>query len=452
MADLSARTGGRLHAAVLRIDAATPPDRDRAIDTLRALAVLGVVIGHWLVTGVVLRASGHLMGDSPLSHMPAFTPVSWMLQPLAVFFFIGGRVAAQGYATARFRGAGYREWLGRRMRRLLQPVAALLIVWTLVTIGLIAAGIAHETIHTLLKLVLSPLWFILVFAALTAATPLVYRAGRRLALSAGLLVAVLDLTYFASGESDWAGTLRSANVLAGWLVPYCLGAVWAAGGFARRRSSAALLAAGLIGAAGLILWGGYPASMVGVPGERMSNLDPPSLAALAFGCAQCGAALLLCGPLRRMTGGHPPAAGDAIREEGRREEGRATPAQFAWAAVAMLNLSAVTVFLWHQTAMLETTVVVLGFDRPFLGLHTSPDHPAWALARLGWIPLFFLMLVALCAVFRGLENASRTRRAPKASRTARPQAGPAPSGSVGPPPGARPALPLSGARLLDHHG
>ena len=37
-----------------RIDAATPPQRDRAVDALRALAIAGVIGGHWLVTALVL--------------------------------------------------------------------------------------------------------------------------------------------------------------------------------------------------------------------------------------------------------------------------------------------------------------------------------------------------------------------------------------------------------------
>jgi len=36
-----------------RIDAATPPQRDRAVDALRALAIAGVIGGHWLVTALV---------------------------------------------------------------------------------------------------------------------------------------------------------------------------------------------------------------------------------------------------------------------------------------------------------------------------------------------------------------------------------------------------------------
>ena len=40
-----------------RIDAATPPQRDRAVDALRALAIAGVIGGHWLVTALVAGAA-----------------------------------------------------------------------------------------------------------------------------------------------------------------------------------------------------------------------------------------------------------------------------------------------------------------------------------------------------------------------------------------------------------
>ena len=91
------------------------------------------------------------------------------------------------------------------------------------------------------------------------------------------------------------------NVAAGWLVPYCLGALWARRGRAPRsgdRMDAARRRGR--GTARLVLFAGYPASMVGVPGAAISNLNPPTLAAVTFGLAQCGAALLLLGPLRRV--------------------------------------------------------------------------------------------------------------------------------------------------------
>jgi hypothetical protein len=55
------------------IDAATPAHRDRAVDALRALAIAGVIGGHWLVTALVCGGSPHgtvLSDNSPLASMP----------------------------------------------------------------------------------------------------------------------------------------------------------------------------------------------------------------------------------------------------------------------------------------------------------------------------------------------------------------------------------------------
>ncbi|OKI08075.1 acyltransferase [Streptomyces sp. CB02923] len=399
------RPAGRLHRAVLRIDAATPPDRDRAIDVLRTLSILGVVLGHWLVSAVVLHTDNHLLGASPLQSMPALSPLTWVLQPLAVFFFVGGRVAAQGYATALRRGVRYRPWLVRRARRLARPTVPLLSLWALVLVGMAATGTAHETVHTLLNLVVSPLWFLLVFVVLTAATPLLHRHGIRIAVVAGAVVALLDLAHFAGGGTAWIERLRDVNILAGWLVPYCLGAAWSAGAFARRRSAVALLVGGALATAGLILWGGYPAAMVGVPGAELSNLNPVSLAAVTFGLAQCGGALLMCRPLRRAVA----APGQTSRPLADTPL-RARPAQFLWAAVATLNLSAITVFLWHQTAMLAVTTLFLGLGDPLFGLHTSPGTPAWAAARCAWALVFAVALLMLCAAFRQVERDASARK------------------------------------------
>ncbi|WP_257141958.1 hypothetical protein [Streptomyces sp. sk226] len=155
--------------------------------------------------------------------------------------------------------------------------------------------------------------------------------------------------------------------------------------------------------------------MVGVPGASLSNLNPPSLAAVCFGLAQCGLGLLLCGLLRRLTGqptGPVPSlsgrASDAARE-------RATAGQFCWAVVAVLNLSAMTVFLWHQTSMIATTVFWLGFGQRRPGLHTAPEDPFWVAFRLAWIPVFACVLALFWLAFKDVEKSAR--RHPKAFRT-----------------------------------
>ncbi|MGW3623838.1 acyltransferase family protein [Streptomyces sp. NPDC000880] len=363
-----------------RIDAATPPDRDRAVDALRALAILGVVLGHWSVTALVTDGGGVLHGASPLQHMPWLTPVSWIFQTLAVFFLVGGHVAARSHAAARARGTGYRQWLAARLGRLFAPVAAVLVLWTVAAIGMLATGVGLQTVRTLVTLALSPLWFLLVFAALTAATPLVARLHPLWPLA---VVLHIDLFRFGLGGPAWLGWI---NVAAGWLVPYCLGAAWARGGLRGRATQWALLLGGAATTAALVLWAGYPASMVGVPGAEISNLNPPTLAAVAFGLAQCGAALLLLGPMRRVL--QKPAA---------------------WAAVALVNLSAMTVFLWHQTALMAvTTTGLLAGALP--GLHTAPDSPGWVLARLVWLPVFAAALSVCWGAFRLYEQGRRPAR------------------------------------------
>ncbi|GHE45836.1 acyltransferase family protein [Streptomyces capitiformicae] len=363
-----------LHQAAHRIDNATPTTRDRAVDALRAFAILGIILGHWLVTALVADG-GTLHTASPLQHMPWLAPISWLFQTLSVFFLVGGHVATKSYTSAQARGTTYPQWLRTRLTRLFAPVAAVLLLWAAVATALLLTGTDLVTVRTLLKLALSPLWFLLVFAALTAATPLVTRLNPLWPLAVVLHV---DLVRFGLHGPEALGWV---NLAAGWLVPYTLGAAWTRGELNRRSAGWALLATGTTATAALILWADYPASMVGVPGASVSNLNPPTLAAVTFGLAQCGLALLLRGPLRRTLQRRP----------------------MAWAAVALVNLSAMTVFLWHQTALMATTATGLAAGH-LPGLHTLPDDPTWIAARLAWLPVFAVALLLCWAAFHGYET------------------------------------------------
>ncbi|NUO98664.1 MAG: acyltransferase [Nonomuraea sp.] len=369
---------------VERIEDATPRERDRAVDALRAVAILGVVAGHWLVTALVVE-SGGVRVASPLKDLPYLAPVSWVFQTLALFFLVGGLVGAKGYRSARAAGIGYGRWLRSRLARLFRPVVAVTAVWAVAAVAMLASGVPLDTVRVLVRLVVGPMWFLLVFAALTAATPLVERLHPLWPLA---VVACSDFLRFGPGEG--LGWLWWVNVAAGWLVPYCLGAAWARGALRGRVTGWALLAGGGAVAVALVMWGGYPATMVGVPGAPMSNLDPPSLAAVTFGLAQCGAAALLLAPLRRVL--RRPAV---------------------WAVVAVANLAAMTIFLWHQTAMIAVTELGLlagGGDRALPGLHTAPDGFGWVPARLAWLPVFAAALAVCCAAFHTHER-GRGRRA-----------------------------------------
>ena len=62
-----------------------------------------MILGHWLVTALVLTrspAGDQVRDTSPLAALPALAPASWIFQTLAIFFFVGG------YAAARSGHAG----------------------------------------------------------------------------------------------------------------------------------------------------------------------------------------------------------------------------------------------------------------------------------------------------------------------------------------------------------
>ena len=369
-------TGVRGLAA--RIDAATPPHRDRTVDALRALAIAGVILGHWLVTALVLgsgKSGGTVHDASPLASLPALTPASWIFQTLAVFFLVGG------YAAARSYTGDYLSWLRKRLARLARPVAVFAAVWVPLAIALSLGGMPGPTERTVLTLVLDPLWFLGVFAVLTALTPLAVAMVRRLGACAACVpaavVAAVDLVRFGLGGPAWVGWV---NVAAGWMVPYLLGIAWARGSFRGRRVPALMLAGGTAATAALVVWAGYPASMVGVNGQAISNLNPPTLAAVTFGIAQVGLALLLREPLARWM---------------RRP--------LAWAAIATVNLSAMTLYLWHQTAFLAVTAAGQAVGR-LPGLLTAPSSTLWIAERLAWLPAFAAVLAVLWAVFHRAER------------------------------------------------
>jgi len=129
-----------------------------------------------------------------------------------------------------------------------------------------------------------------------------------------------------------------------------------------------------------VLRAGYPASMVVVNGAPISNLNPPTLAAVTFGIAQAGLALLVRDRLARW-----------MRQP------------LAWAAVAVVNLSAMTLFLWHQTAMLAVTMTALPAGR-LPGLTTAPAGGWWIAERLAWLPAFAAVLAIAWLVFRRAER------------------------------------------------
>ncbi|MGW0463857.1 acyltransferase family protein [Streptomyces sp. NPDC003027] len=364
-----------------KIEARTPAHRDRAVDGLRALALLAVPTGHWLLGGFTLSPDGALHNASPLAAFGALAPVSWILQMLGIFFLVGGYASVLSYA-ARKGSTG--DWLTARLARLGRPVLGVTAVWALLLPLLHHGfGVPGDTLRTASTLVIQPLWFVGVYTVVTALTPLCVRAARRAGAwaAAPLLgsVAVVDLLRYgpyAEAVPSWLSTL---NILPGWLFAYQLGVCWAEGRITRRHTWGLLLGGAALFAT-LLLAFGYPASMVGVPGEARTNSHPPSLLVLALAATQSGAAILLRDRLGRLL--KRPAL---------------------WAPVVVINLSAMTILCWHQTAMLAAAIPA-SYAGEIPGLVGAPDTVGWIAARLAWMPLFAGLLVLVGRYARGFES------------------------------------------------
>jgi hypothetical protein len=381
----SARPLGAWRATAARIDAATPRSRDRAIDALRAVAILGVVAGHWLVMALTAGPDGALGVTSPLLHLPGLAPASWVLQMLGLFFLVGGYASARSLERARSNGASYGAWLRGRLLRLGRPVLAVTAALGAALPLLALAGVPAGTLRTTAVLVVQPLWFVAIYGVVTALTGAAVALERRLgpgaALAAAAVVAAGDLARYGPWQDAVPGWLGLVNILPGWSFAYLLGVAWA-GGRISRRGAALLAAAG--GALGLllVLRFGYPVSMVGVPGAGRVNSHPPSLLVPALAALQSGIAILvrdrLAALLRRPS---------------------------LWAAVALVNLAAMTIFCWHQIALMSLSGMAQAFAPGAVpGLHDAPDSLGWLAQRIAWFPAYVAVLCGLVVVARRFES------------------------------------------------
>ncbi|MER7518984.1 acyltransferase [Streptomyces sp. NPDC126499] len=367
------RVAGRLGARELA--EATPATRDRYVDLLRVASLAVVVLGHWLMAAVT--ADGRV--GNLLAVVPGLQILTWALQVMPVFFFVGGF----SHALAHRSRPGYADFLRARLQRLLRPTMVFIGVWGALALAVQLLGADGGLTGVALRLVTQPLWFIGIYLAMAALTPPLLRLHERYgwgafaALVAGAVA--VDALRFAAGV-PYVEFLNFALV---WLAVHQLGYLRADGMI---RRPALLAAGGLLGAAALVALGPYPLSMVGMPGEKVSNMAPPTLALLCHGLWLVGAVELLKGPGTRLVA-------------------RAR----VWRAVVAANGIAMTAFLWHLTAMLGVYGALLAAGVPL----PEPATAAW----WAWLPARLLAAAALTALlvalFRRFEapSPSTARRA-----------------------------------------
>ena len=355
----------------------TGTPRDRFVDFIRVVSLLMVVIGHWLAV-VVTWQDGTLRGENGLNILPEMWPLTWVFQVMPLFFFVGGFANRKSYESAVRRGGGYAAYVTGRLQRLLIPTVVFLAVGLTVAIGIDIAGLMDDLLRPAARVVTLPLWFLGVYLMVVALAPAMLALHRRLGirLVLGLVVATLivDWARFGLGMAD-IGYLNYAAV---WLVVHQLGFLYADGSL--RRWAGWMATAGGGALVGLVAAGPYPASLVGISGNEIDNMNPPTLVILALSACQIGIALLVRSHL-------------VARLEGPR----------VWRVVIGLNRRVMTMFLWHLAAVLPTIAIVypLGFPQP------QPGSAAFWMLRPGWVALQVPMLFVLVTVFGRFESAGR---------------------------------------------
>ncbi len=356
----------------------TPESRNRYVDLLRALSISAVVFGHWLIAAPSVR-DGELQLEHMLSVSPWTQGLTWLFQVMPVFFIVGGYSNAASWEAARRGGGGYGVWVGARLRRLTGPVVPLLLVWALIALIARALGASPAMIRIGSQAALVPLWFLAVYVLVVVLAPPTRAAWRRFGIASFWALAaaavLVDLARFGLGLV-WLGW---ANYLFVWLAVHQLGYLWRDGRIAGPARALPWGVGGLALLLGLVTVGGYPHSMVGVPGEEVSNTLPPSLAMLALGLAQGGLLLALERPARRWLAGTG-----------------------AWAATILVNGMIMSVYLWHLTAMI--LVIAAANALGGFGLGPQPGSATWWATRPVWMALLAAVLFPMLLVVGRFER------------------------------------------------
>jgi len=362
----------------------TPPERNRWVDFLRAVSILAVVFGHWLMAGLYIDAAGELRRGDLLSISEWAHWLTWGFQVMPVFFLVGGYAnqvswrATTAKAAADQKGV-YRDWLASRVQRLITPTFPVLLLWAGLAVVMTQVGLPRTQIRMATEAALIPVWFLAVYLLVTAFTPIAQRLWDRLGWGSALLFVPLAML------TDWltftakVPYVNFTNFLWVFLAIHQLGFAWRAGKFERPLFAWGFFAVSLAILVKITVFGFYPVSMVSAPGG-FSNSLPPTLALFALGGVQVGLVL-------------------ALERAGRRLLENVT----VWAATVLMNGMIMTVYLWHLTAF----VLVMTIDWLLLGgwgLGPVPGTGEWWVTRPIWIAVYIVALLPLIGIFARHER------------------------------------------------
>jgi surface polysaccharide O-acyltransferase-like enzyme len=341
------------------------PARNLAVDFYRVSGVVLIVLGHWLAASVTYHG-GQFGRQNPLVDDPWTQWLTWPFQAVPTFFLAAGFAGAVSWSHRRESGDMPRQtWLRHRLARVLGPTTVYVGLVSIVVVVAQSYGVAGSLLDYAGWGVAMHLWFLAVYLIVVSLTPILIAAQRRWGLLVPGALAVAVVAVDLTSRIGHVPYLGWANYVLCWGTLYQLGIAWRSGLLAGRRP--VLLAAGSGALLALLIWqGGYPISMIGIPGEPIQNTSPPTVAMLAFGCAQAGIVMTVAPVLDRLL-----RAGAARR------------------ALSVANNNVMALYLWHMIP-----VVILAIVAYPAGLLPQPTEGTgqWWLARLQWVVILALMV------------------------------------------------------------
>ena len=339
----------------------TPESRNRYVDFLRALSILAVVVGHWLIS------APYFLGREPAyAHLLDLEPVD----AVADLALPGdaGLLLCRRLLQQRVVGVGPAQ--GARLQRLVRrpdptahrPGAARSCSpgaswWRWRT----PTGSVPTMIRIGSQVALVPVWFLAVYILVVALVPLTHAAWRRWGF-ASVVAPVIGADPGRSRHLRCRNRLDRLGQLCLCLAhrPPARLCLARSVGWPAPRSGRRSLSSGFSACSPSPTSVPIRLSLVGVPSDEISNTLPPKLPLLALAAAQIG--LLLCfeAPARRWLAHRIP-----------------------WAATILVNGMIMTIYLWHSTVMM--LLVGLAFWQLPAVLAPYPATAAWWWTRPLWI-------------------------------------------------------------------
>ncbi len=370
--------------------AQTPSERNRYVDFLRAVSILVVVTGHWLIAAYYFR-DGTITYADILVIQPGTQWLTWFFQVMPIFFIVGGYANAMSLNSARRRGVGYAQWLAGRLNRLVTPLFVLLLFWAFLAVVLQFSGVSGELVRQGSRAALIPIWFLAIYIIVVVLAPVTYAAWRRWGFVSFAAIAVVgvvvDIAFFAA-DMRWAGW---SNYVWVWFAVHHLGYAWRDQRLGPPARLIIYSALGFLLLVLLVYQGPYPLAMVGSPDKDLSNSLPPKITLLVLAIVQLGLLLAIERPMRRVLSGLK-----------------------IWAATVLINGMIMTVYLWHLTVVILIVGLAAVSGGPGLGL--VPGSSEWWLTRPVWIAFLYAILLPVPLLLAPFERRTRAARAPAAWR------------------------------------